>query len=83
MFDGGFYGSVVMWCMVNIVNIVFILIYNLYSDCFGGIVWDNIIGVVVIGNGNDQWYFIYGLVLVQIMLVVGIYCDIVNVIIIW
>ena len=59
------------------------LTYNLYSDRPGGIVWDNTTGVAATGNGNDQWYPIYGLVPAQTTPVAGTYRDTVNVTISW
>ncbi|MCB2813678.1 spore coat protein U, partial [Pseudomonas aeruginosa] len=56
---------------------------NLYSDRPGGIVWDNTTGVAATGNGNDQWYPIYGLVPAQTTPVAGTYRDTVNVTISW
>nr|WP_279432901.1 spore coat protein U domain-containing protein [Pseudomonas aeruginosa] len=58
--DGGLYGSVATRRMANIANTALTLTYNLYSDRPGGIVWDNTTGVAATGNGNDQWYPIYG-----------------------
>ncbi|MCO2562289.1 spore coat U domain-containing protein, partial [Pseudomonas aeruginosa] len=81
--DGGLYGSVATRRMANIANTALTLTYNLYSDRPGGIVWDNTTGVAATGNGNDQWYPIYGLVPAQTTPVAGTYRDTVNVTISW
>ncbi|WP_109505174.1 Csu type fimbrial protein [Pseudomonas aeruginosa] len=81
--DGGLYGSVTTRRMANIANTAITLTYNLYSDRPGGIVWDNTTGVAATGNGNDQWYPIYGLVPAQATPVAGTYRDTVNVTISW
>ncbi|WJV25522.1 MULTISPECIES: Csu type fimbrial protein [Pseudomonas] len=81
--DGGLYGNVDTRRMANVANTAITLIYNLYSDRPGGIVWDNTIGVAATGNGSDQWYPVYGLAPAQTTPVAGTYRDTVNVTVSW
>lgn len=83
LMDGGNSGNVTSRRMQNTLNSGLVILYNLYTDKPGGIIWNNTTGVSNTGNGNDQWHNVYGQVPSQTTPAAGIYRDTINVTVSW